>query len=245
MAETTDTKLELIVTGTEENSWGDTTNDNLTIIDHSIRAVETSFADGNVALTYSAGQTRSGLALVISSATAWTADRTISFPLGTSRIHVITNKDGGGYDAVIDQGGSNSVTVPNQYTAVIRTEGGADEVYNALGNLVATGVSGEAVQITPGGGTATLDCSVGNYHYATITGAVTWTFSNPPSAGYAYRFQLELTDGGSGVQTWPGSVAWPGGTGPTLQASGVDIIEFVTRDGGTTYYGYLQMANMS
>ena len=33
-------------------------------------------------------------------------------------------------------------------------------------------------------------------------------------------------------------VKWPGGTAPTLTASGVDILTFTTFDGGTNWYGF-------
>ena len=34
------------------------------------------------------------------------------------------------------------------------------------------------------------------------------------------------------------AVKWPGGTGPTLTASGTDILTFTTFDGGTQWYGF-------
>ena len=37
--------------------------------------------------------------------------------------------------------------------------------------------------------------------------------------------------------TWPASVDWAGGVAPTLTTAGVDILEFITVDGGTTWHG--------
>lgn len=83
----------------------------------------------------------------------------------------------------------------------------------------------------------TIDWSLGSYATATITGALTFTFSNPAASGKACVAYLQLTNGGSAVITWPGSVTWSGGTAPTLRASGVDLLRFYTQDGGTTWFG--------
>jgi hypothetical protein len=80
---------------------------------------------------------------------------------------------------------------------------------------------------------------VANFFSATIDEACTFTFSNPPASGDFGAFVLELTDGGSDTITWPASVDFPGGTAPTLTASGVDQLVFTTRDGGTTYFGFV------
>lgn len=85
-----------------------------------------------------------------------------------------------------------------------------------------------------------VDCSLGNYFTKTASGALTWTFSNAP-ATRSYSFLLELTNGGTGAQTWPASVDWPNGIAPTLTASGVDVLGFITDDGGTTWRGVLLM----
>lgn len=81
-----------------------------------------------------------------------------------------------------------------------------------------------------------VDCSQGNYFIKTASGALTWTVSNVPTSK-AYAFILELTNGGTGTQTWFSGIKWPGGTAPTLVASGVDVLGFITDDGGTTWRG--------
>ncbi len=89
-------------------------------------------------------------------------------------------------------------------------------------------------------GSQTIDLTLGNYVTATAGGSITWTFSNP-SASHASGFVLELTNGGSAAQVWPASVRWPGGTAPTLTASGVDVLVFVTDDAGTNWRGLASM----
>jgi hypothetical protein len=48
---------------------------------------------------------------------------------------------------------------------------------------------------------------------------------------------LILTNGGSQTVNFPSSVDWEGGTAPTLTASGVDILVFLTVDAGTIWHG--------
>lgn len=73
----------------------------------------------------------------------------------------------------------------------------------------------------------------------TITGATTFSVSNVPSAGNVATFVLELTNGGAGAITWWTGVKWPGGTPPTLTASGKDALGFYTYDGGTIWNGFV------
>jgi len=80
-----------------------------------------------------------------------------------------------------------------------------------------------------------VDLSTGTYFTKTISGATTFTFSNPPASGLALGFALEVVGDGSAI-TWPASVKWHEATAPTATAS-KELYTFVTTDGGTTYYG--------
>jgi hypothetical protein len=92
-----------------------------------------------------------------------------------------------------------------------------------------------------GSGSRTIDITLGNFVTATATGITTWTFSNPVSSPNACGFILELVNGGSATQTWPATVRWPGGTAPTLTASGTDILVFITDDAGANWRGVASM----
>jgi hypothetical protein len=98
-------------------------------------------------------------------------------------------------------------------------------------------VEGSAVGNT--GSTETFDLTNANFFSATLDQACTFTFSNPPGSGDFGTFVLELTNGGAFAITWPASVDWPGGTAPTLTASGKDQLVFTTRDGGTIWFGFV------
>jgi len=82
-----------------------------------------------------------------------------------------------------------------------------------------------------------IDLSLGNYFTKTISTATTLTVSNVPTSGTVGYFILELTNGGAGAVTYPTGTKWAKGTAPTLTASGVDLLRFVTRDAGTTWRG--------
>ena len=88
----------------------------------------------------------------------------------------------------------------------------------------------------------TIDCDEGNVFYKTISANTTFTFDYSGvnlTTNDAYAFTLILTVSGTRTVTWPASVNWPGGTAPDAPASGeTDVFVFVTRDGGSTWYGF-------
>ena len=92
-------------------------------------------------------------------------------------------------------------------------------------------------------GATTLDIENGNVFHNTLTGNVTFTFSNPIASDDMTSFTLILRQDGTGGRTvtWPASVDWAGGTAPTLvtTASSVSILTFFTIDGGTIWHGMI------
>ena len=100
---------------------------------------------------------------------------------------------------------------------------------------------GESVNAigSTGGGTQDIDLTLGNVVSATVdTSANTFTFSNPSPTGNACSFTLILTNGGSQTVNWPASVLWANNVEPVLTTSGVDILTFITVNGGSTWYGF-------
>ncbi len=100
--------------------------------------------------------------------------------------------------------------------------------HNALGNV--------------SGGT-TVNMELGNYVSATATGAVTWSFTNPPTGARTGSIILELTNGGAYTQYWPAAIRWPAGSAPSLAAAGVDVLVFITDDGGSNWRGAISMGD--
>ena len=92
-------------------------------------------------------------------------------------------------------------------------------------------------------GSVTLDLENGNVFDVTRDQNTTLVFSNPPASGKAGSFTLILRQDGTGgwTTTMPASVIWEGGTEPIFSttAGTVDVLSFLTVDGGTTWYGFL------
>jgi hypothetical protein len=159
------------------------------------------------------------------------------------------------------QGSTNDVTIKNDADAdVITIPTGATGVVlagaltlggavagadNQVGrvNLIDYGEITNAIGST-GGGTQDIDLTLGNNVVATVdTSGNTFTFSSPTASDELCGFTLFLTNGGSQTVTWPGTVDWAGGTAPTLTTSGIDILVFVTTDGGSIWHGMVASAD--
>jgi hypothetical protein len=102
----------------------------------------------------------------------------------------------------------------------------------------------ETHSLLPTGGSVTLDLSTANNFSRTVNANATFTFSSA-AGGRAFGFTLALSNGGSYIITWPGSIRWVDGTAPLLTSSGTDVLTFYTFDGGNNYYGFLVGLNMS
>ena len=101
----------------------------------------------------------------------------------------------------------------------------------------------EAYSTPASAGTIDLDLENGNVFDVTMDQATTFTFSNPPVTGRAGSFTLIVRQDATGgrVATWPASVDWEAGTAPVLSSSAnqIDMLSFITVDGGTIWYGFL------
>jgi len=119
---------------------------------------------------------------------------------------------------------------------------GADNQVGRV-NLIDYGEVTNAIGST-GGGTQDINLTLGNNVVATVdTSANTFTFSNPTASDELSGFTLFLTNGGSQTVNWPAAVDWAGGTAPTLTTSGIDILVFITTDGGTIWHGMVSSAD--
>ena len=89
-------------------------------------------------------------------------------------------------------------------------------------NIVALGLYGSGI-----------DCSLGNYFTATISGDSTVVISGAPSS-VAYSFTYEVLHE-AGTITWPTAVEWASSTAPTLTTGKTHLFIFVTDDGGSRW----------
>jgi len=120
----------------------------------------------------------------------------------------------------------------------------ASKAVTADANGVVThdaGVSDEYTAVTSSSNATTVDCRVGNTFAHTLTENTTFTFSNPAASGKSTIFLLKLVqDSSARTVTWPSEVDWAASTAPTITTTnaGVDILVFMTHDGGTNWYGF-------
>ena len=78
-----------------------------------------------------------------------------------------------------------------------------------------------------------INCDLGNYFTATLSGDTQVVITNPP-ASVAFGFTYEV-DHQTGTITWPTEVEWPAATAPTLTTGKTHLFMFVTDDTGVTW----------
>ena len=85
----------------------------------------------------------------------------------------------------------------------------------------------------------------GTVQTVTVAGNCEFSFSNPPASGKAGTVTLIVTNGGAHTTTFASAVKWPSDVVPSLTTSGVDVISFLTTDGGSNIYGFVGGLNFS
>ena len=139
--------------------------------------------------------------------------------------------------AVIHEGDTDTKIEFNAANQISFETGGSQRAYINNSDFVVQSALKEDYDALSGT-TPTIDVDAGGGFSLTMSGNTTFTFSSCTS-GVITGFVLQLTGNGSTV-TWPTSVDWAGGTAPDAPANGeTDILVFITRDGGTTWYGAL------
>jgi hypothetical protein len=96
--------------------------------------------------------------------------------------------------------------------------------------------------------THNIDLSISNVFKFTLGNNVTFSFTNPPSAGTLASVTVILIQDGSGNRTATFTGAqYSDGLPPTLStgAGDKDVLTFFTVDGGSPYYGTFAMADVS
>ena len=106
------------------------------------------------------------------------------------------------------------------------------EVLSVASGAMAWAKRDRAVPLAEGTVTAgACDYATGYVFSTTISGATTISLTNVPATGTA-MLMLRLTNGGSATVTWPSGIKWPGGTAPTLTASGLDEVVLMRTNAG-------------
>ena len=139
---------------------------------------------------------------------------------------------------------ANLIIKPASASDTLKLQDGAGaDIVTVSTNKVAygKGISEEAVTVTQGSGTVTLDLAQGNFFEFTLTENVTgWTFSNLATSGTASSWIIKITQHASSAKTvaYPSAVKWAGGTDHVMSTAtgSIDIVSMFTIDGGTTVY---------
>jgi hypothetical protein len=108
---------------------------------------------------------------------------------------------------------------------------------SVTGNLQVTGQAWSTIDVNGNAtGTVAIDFNTSNVQTFTLTGDVTFTFSNG-NAGSTYVVIVKQSTGGSNTVAWPNTVKWAAAAIPTqtTTASRYDVYTFIYD--GTNYYG--------
>ena len=148
------------------------------------------------------------------------------------------------------QGPQSSLSIANASDNRVLTSDGTSSGINAEANLTFTGslmtvtgnlqVTGQAWSTIDSNGNASgtigVDFNTSNVQTYTLTGDVTFTFSNP-NPGATYIIIVKQSAAGSNTVGWPLTVKWAGASAPTqtTTANRYDVYTFVYD--GTNYYG--------
>jgi hypothetical protein len=219
--------LALPVTGDLSGQWGDTVNNYITnYLDASIAGAQTVSTDADVTLTKTTNaaldSTSSQYAVLLFSGSR-TAQRTVTVP-AASKIYVVINKTTGGYSVkLVGAGPTTGVTIAPGEAALVSWNG-SDFVKVGGSAQFASSVSGTSIDLT-----------LGTYFYKTIAADTTFTVTNVPASGTVSSFYLELTNAGAYTTVFWSGVKWANNAPITLSALGTDLLQFITRDGGTTW----------
>ena len=120
---TANTGIELIGTGEQSGTWGDTTNTNLNIVDRALNGVGDITLSGTThTLTTTDGTLTDGMykLLVLGGSPSGTNTITIS-PNDQEKIYLVYNNSG--QSVIFTQGSGANVTIPNGETKIIFADG--------------------------------------------------------------------------------------------------------------------------
>ena len=184
------TGIELITTGEQSGTWGDTTNTNLNIIDRALNGVGTIDLSGSAAahtLTTSDGTLSDGMFKVLVLDGATEACTITIAPNDADKVYLVYNNSG--ESCVFTQGSGGNVTIADGDTKVIYANGagGGAAVADFTANLAMS-----SVNITGGSVTGITDLAVadGGTGASTVSAAQTNLQVDPAGTAVALAIAL-------------------------------------------------------
>lgn len=169
------------------------------------------------------------------------ANATTSIPLANLDANFVTVVDaingvGNGAEALsnvnITGGAANNVSISNG--TVTNAAIDFQDQLATRPTLKDYSIQGEILGVVSAN--ATLDLANANFFSATANANLTFSFANASAANTLSGAVLALTNGGAFTIGWD-NVAWSSGSAPTLTSAGLDILVFVSYDGGANWNG--------
>jgi len=145
--------------------------------------------------------------------------------------HEITDVDG--LQDALDSLVTGDVEIPDDLEVVTLT---------ATGNVKSKTYTETTAAVDYSGGNATADLTSANNFSMDFSGNTSYTFAltgAPSDAGDAYGCTLTLDTTSMAALTWGSNIQWSGGVAPALVADTVNVITFITTDGGTSFKGFV------
>ena len=186
---TTRNGIELISTGEQSGTWGDTTNVNLEIIDRALSGSTTIVLSGTAhTLTTTDGTLSEGMyrVLVLGGSPSGTNTITIA-PNDAQKMYLVQN--GSGEDAIFTQGSGASITVPDGKSKIIYSDGAGAGA--AVSDLTAA-LSMSSVAITGGSIIGITDLAVADGGTGASTAAEARANLDVAPAGTAVALAIAL-----------------------------------------------------
>jgi len=225
--------LEEITPGSQAGLWGNTTNNNLALIDQAIAGVTTITLDGasgtTTTLTNYSGalnQARSAVIVCTYTSTQATGSNTIVIP-STQKLYVFNNSSG---QPVIVQtaAAAVNVTIPNGNATLVYCDG-----VNAYPGIASASVGTLTVS---GGGTGVTSFGAGGFIVSTGGTANLSTLAAIPLNTTAVTGTLPVVNGGTGVNSiTSGAIMVGNGTGNVAALVG-GTVGYVPTWNGSAWY---------
>lgn len=226
--------IELIANGEQSGTWGETTNDNLAIIDRLTSQAGTISLSGTThTLTISDGTLSDGQygVIVFGGAPSGTNTVTIS-PNDAKRIFIVKNSSG--QSVVLSQGSGTNVTIPNGQSGIVYCDGaGAGAAVNDVSSMFNIALSNLATSTTDGDGDFFVVVDSGGNQYKLTKGNINISGFNNDS-GFASGTVTSIATGDGltgGPITASGTISHADtSTQASVNNSGRTFIQDITLD---------------